>query len=141
MKSLLNLQTTGIWVSSPSALILRWGPETGVTFRQEIKSEVEPHRRATGRPPFTEKPSNDHKHDEQMRAFFAQIIALLPAEDDVLLVGDGEVVGHLGQAITSHEHGRPKARRLEVVKSKPLTEPQLLARIREFAGLPAARIT
>jgi hypothetical protein len=141
MKSLPATQITGIWVSSPSALILRWGSETGVTFRQEIKSEVEPHRRATGRPPYTEKPSNDHKHDEQMRAFFAQIIAVLPAGDDLLLVGDGEVVGHLGQAITTHEHGRPDPRRLEVVKSKPLTEPQLLARIREFAGEPAARMT
>jgi hypothetical protein len=141
MKSLPATQTTGIWVSSPSALILRWGLETGVTFREVIKSEVEPHRRATGRPPFTEKPSNDHKHDNQMRAFFAQIIAALPAEDDVLLVGDGEVVGHLGQAITAHEHGRLKARRLEVVKSQPLSEPQLLARIREFAGAPADRNT
>jgi hypothetical protein len=72
-----------------------------------------------------------------MRTFFAQVNASVPAGDDLLLIGDGEVVDHFRRQLPSHEHG--SARRVEVEKSGPLTEPQMLARIRAFAGSPARR--
>jgi hypothetical protein len=75
-----------------------------------------------------------------MRTFFAEVEAVVPAEDDVLLLGDGEVVEHFAHQITVGDHGRPGARRVQMEKSGPMTEPQLLARIRAFAGVPAKRI-
>ena len=74
-----------------------------------------------------------------MRTFFAAISALVPMDDDLLLVGDGEVVEHLAHQIHDHDRGRSSVRRVEVEKSGPMTEPQLLARIRAFAGVPARR--
>jgi hypothetical protein len=74
-----------------------------------------------------------------MRTFFAEVGAVVPAEDDVLLLGDGEVVEHFARQITARDHGRAGARRIQIEKSGPMTEPQLLARIRAYAGVPARR--
>ena len=131
-------RTTGVWISAGSATILQWGPE-GVTIRERIDSLVPGRHRSTGRPPTEEHPAGEGHRDEHMRAFFAQINAIVPMDDDLLLVGDGEVVEHFRHQIQDHDRSRNAARRVEVEKSGPMTEPQLLARIRAFAGLPARR--
>jgi hypothetical protein len=72
-----------------------------------------------------------------MRSFFAQVNASVPLGDDLLLIGDGEVVEHFARQLQPQAHAA--ARRVEVEKSGPMTEPQMLARIRAFAGAPAHR--
>jgi hypothetical protein len=131
-------QTTGVWISAASATIIRWGPE-GVTIRERIDSLVPGRHRSTGRPPTEDHPAGEGHRDEHMRAFFAQISAVVPVDDDLLLVGDGEVVEHFAQQVHAGHENRNASRRVEVEKSGPLTEPQLLARIRAFAGSPARR--
>jgi hypothetical protein len=131
-------RTTGVWISAGSATILQWGPE-GVTIRERIDSLVPGRHRSTGRPPTEDHPAGEGHRDEHMRTFFAQISAIVPIDDDLLLVGDGEVVEHFAHQIQAHDHGRSAVRRIEVEKSGPMTEPQLLARIRTFAGSPARR--
>jgi hypothetical protein len=130
-------RTTGVWISGASATILRWGPD-GVSAREHIDSQVPGRHRSTGRPPTEDHPASEGHRDEHMRTFFAQILASVPDDDDLLLVGDGEVVEHFSRQLAAHAHGRA-ARRVEVDKSGPMTEPQFLARIREFAGSPARR--
>jgi hypothetical protein len=129
-------QTTGVWISAASATILRWGP-AGVSIRETVESEVPGRHRSTGRPPTEDHPAGERHRDEHMRTFFAQVNANVPAGDDLLLIGDGEVVEHFARQFQPHGHA--PARRVEVEKSGPLTEPQLLARIRAFAGSPAQR--
>ena len=131
-------RTSGVWISAGSATILQWGPE-GVTIRERIDSLVPGRHRSTGRPPTEDHPAGEGHRDEHMRTFFAQISAAVPIDDDLLLVGDGEVVEHFAHQIQAHDHGRGAARRIEVEKSGQMTEPQLLARIRAFAGSPARR--
>jgi hypothetical protein len=135
---MMTPQTTGVWISAASATILRWGPD-GVTIREHVDSLVPGRHRSTGRPPTEDHPAGEGHRDEHMRAFFAQIIAKMSTSDDLLLVGDGEVVEHFAHQIESQDRGRAAARRVEVDKSGPMTEPQLLARIRAFAGSPARR--
>ena len=134
----MTSQATGVWISAASATILRWGPD-GVTIRERIDSLVPGRHRSTGRPPTQDHPAGEGHRDEHMRAFFAQIIATVPAGDDLLLIGDGEVVEHFAHEIEAQDRGRAAARRVEIDKSGPMTEPQLLARIRTFAGSPARR--
>ena len=74
-----------------------------------------------------------------MRVFFGQVTGAIPIDDDLLLVGDGEVVEHFADQIRSHDNGRGVARRIGLEKSGPLTDRQLIARIRAFAGSPARR--
>src|SRR5437016_4246357 len=82
--------TTGIWISANSATVLRWSPE--VSVRHRIVSTVPGHHRSTGRPPTEKHPAGEGHRDEHMRTFFDEVARALPADDDLLLVGDGEVV-------------------------------------------------
>jgi hypothetical protein len=138
MNSTIPRRTTGIWISSASATVLRWAPD-GIVSREQIDSLVPGRHRSTGRPPTEDHPAGEGHRDERMRVFFNQINAAIAAEDDLLLVGDGEVVDHFAEQIRSHDRGSNSRRRVELAKSGPMSEPQLIARIRAFAGSPAKR--
>jgi len=86
-------RTTGVWISANSAMMLRWGPE--LTVRHRVDSTVPGRHRSTGRQPTEERPGGEGNRDEHMRAFFDHVARVLPVDDDLLLVGDGEVVEHL----------------------------------------------
>jgi hypothetical protein len=74
-----------------------------------------------------------------MRTFFDEVARALTSEDDLLLVGDGEVVEHFAEYVRAlgPRHGQP--RRIGIEKSGPLTDRQLLARLRSFTGSPPRR--
>ena len=130
-------RTTGVWISADSATMLRWSPAS--TVRHRIGSTVPGRHRSTGRPPTEEHPGGEGHRDEHMRTFLADVAKVLPVEDDLLLVGDGEVVEHLANHVRIDDDKRGRERRIQVEKSGPITERQLLARIRTFAGSPAKR--
>jgi hypothetical protein len=138
MKAAANQRTTGVWISASSATVLQWGPN-GVSNCEQIDSLIAGRHRSTGRPPTADHPAGEGHRDEQMRVFFARVGAFVPGEDNLLLIGDGEVVEHFAAQIRTHDLGRGSARRIGLEKSGPLTERQLLARMREFAGSPARR--
>jgi hypothetical protein len=129
--------TTGIWMTADSAAILRWSAE--LTVRHRIESTVARRHRSTGRSPTEERQGDEGHRYEHMRTFFDQVAQALPVEDDLLLVGDGEVVEHFGDRVRTDDHNHGRERRIQVGKSAPITERQLLARIRTFAGSPAKR--
>jgi hypothetical protein len=128
---------TGVWISASSATVLRWSPE--LTVRHRVDSTVPGRHRSTGRPPTEEHPGGVGHRDEHMRTFFAEVARALPVDDDLILVGDGEVVEHFAEQVGADDANRRRERRIEVEKSGSITERQLLARIRTFAGLPARR--
>ncbi len=130
-------RTTGVWISANSATMLLWSPE--LTVRHRIDSTVPGRHRSTGRPPTEEHPGGEGHRDEHMRAFFDRVARVLPVDDDLLLVGDGEVVEHFADHIRADDANHRRERRIQLEKSGPITERQLLARIRTFAGSPAKR--
>jgi hypothetical protein len=89
--------------------------------------------------PHREPSAGEGHRDEHMRTFFAQVAHVLPADDDLLLIGDGDVVEHFAEQVRADDHGRGRTRRIEVERGSPLTERQLPARTRSFAGSPAKR--
>lgn len=74
-----------------------------------------------------------------MRTFFDQVARALTVDDDLLLVGDGEVVEHFADYVRADDGNHGRKRRIEVERSGSVAERQLLARIRTFAGSPAER--
>jgi len=130
-------RTTGVWISASSATVLRWSPE--LTVRHRIDSTVPGRHRSTGRPPTEKHPAGEGHRDEHMRTFFVAVAQALPVDDDLLLVGDGEVVEHFAEQVRSDDDSHGRTRRIEVEKSGPISERQLLARLRTFAGSPAKR--
>lgn len=130
-------RTTGVWISADSATVFRWSPELTVSHR--IGSTVQGRHRSTGRAPIEERQGDEGHRDEHMRSFFEQVAHALPVEDDLLLVGDGEVVEHFADRVRADDLNHGRKRRIEVEKSGPVTERKLLALIRTFAGAPAKR--
>ena len=125
--------STGVWINASGATIVRWGPE-GLSLRERFDSEVPSQHRANGGPPIEFHGKKSQHREEHLRIFFAKVAALLPPGDDLLLLGDGEVVEHLGTHLREQGHGHGVNRRLVVEKSHPVTEPQLIAALRAFAG-------
>ena len=130
--------TTGVWMSASFATVVRWGPD-GLVSREQIDSQVPGRHRSTGRPPTADHPAGEGHRDERMRTFFDKVASAVSAQDDVLLIGDGEVVEHFADQVRTRDQGRGSRRRVGLEKSGPMTEPQLLTRVREFAGSPAPR--
>ncbi len=130
-------RTTGVWISAGSATVLRWGAE--LIVRHRIDSTVPGRHRSTGRPPTEERQGDEGYRDEHMRAFFDHVAGVLPVDDDLLLVGNGEVVEHFADYVRTDDENHGRKRRIEVEKGGSVTERQLVARIRTFAGSPAKR--
>ena len=132
-----GMRTTGVWISANSATVLCWSPE--LTMRHRIDSTVPGRHRSTGRPPTEDHSGGEGHRDEHMRTFFDQIAHAIPVGDDLLLVGDGEVVEHFADYIRTDDATHGRERRCLVEKSGSVSEGQLLARTRVFAGSPAKR--
>jgi len=129
---------TGVWISANSARVVRWSTE--LTVRHRIDSTVPGRHRSTGPAPTEKHPAGEGHRDEHMRTFFVQVAQALPVDDDLLFVGDGEVVDHFAEQVRDDDDSHGRMRRIEVEKTDgPLTERQLVARIRSFAGSPARR--
>ena len=128
---------TSVWISADFATVLRWSGDAAL--RHRIDSTVPGRHRSTGRPPTENHPAGEGHRDEHMRTFFAQVAHVLPDDDDLLLIGDGEVVEHFAEQVRADDQSHGRTRRIEVEKGGPLTERQLLARTRTFAGSPSKR--
>ncbi len=139
-------QAAAVWIDANSATIVRWGPDAAGTVHFE--SDVPPHRRSTGqvtarrgeRHGGTGPRSAGEQHRlEHLRTFLAQVRRAVPA-DDLLLLGDGVVVERLAAALREDDATHGRRRRIEVRRHGPLTEAQLVAAVRAFAGAPARRV-
>jgi hypothetical protein len=130
-------RSTRVWISANSATVLRWSP--AFTVRHRIDSTVPGRHRSTGSAPTQKHPAGEGHRDEHMRTFFAQVAHVLPVDDELLLVGNGEVVEQFAELVRADDESHGRTRRIEVEKGGSLTERQPLARIRVFAGSPAGR--
>ena len=130
-------RATGIWISANSASVLCWNG--GVSVLHRVVSSVPGRHRSTGRPPTQAQPAAEGHRDEHMRSYFAEVARVVPDEDDLLLIGDGEVVDHFADHMRTLDSRYGRSRRLVVQQGGPLTDPQLLASVRAFVGLPARR--
>lgn len=132
-----DLDATGVWMSADFASVVRWSD--GAAVRHRIESSVPGRHRSTGRPPTENHPAGEGHRDEHMRTYFVEVAHVLPDDDGLLLIGDGEVVEHFAAQVRADDQSHGRTRRIEVEKDGPLTERQLLARTRSFTGSPAKR--
>lgn len=126
---------TLVWIDSRQALIVRWEGERGLVERME--SDVPPHHRATGE--MRPDPGIEAQRQEHLARFVTDVAQRLPADHDVLLLGPGTVRLQLERYLRSADHGRDRPRAIASEASPPLTEPQLVARLRDELGEPARR--
>ena len=136
-----------VWIDADKATVWRWHDGED-SLLQRLVSEVPAHHKSTGhigeaggeRHGGSGPRSGQEGHRrEHLRVFLSQVERILPPDDDLLLLGDGVVVEYLAVRLHSDNVKHRRERRLEVAHSGPLSDPQLVARLRAFAGDPAPR--
>ena len=128
---------TAVWMDAAAATIVRWGPE-GAGPRTHLDPEVPTRHHASG-PEGEHWAFNEGNRNEHLRLFFDRLAALLPENDDLLLLGDGVVVEQFATHLAGHRSGRRSTARVVVERAQPMTENQLVARLRSFAGAAPKR--
>jgi hypothetical protein len=141
--------STLVWIDSREAIIVRWLDGEARLIR--VESEVPAHHRATGH--VRHDPAVRHGGGgvpqtagephrlEHLNRFVVQVANQLHPGDDVLILGPGTVRERLERhlADTDAHHGRH--RNIACEASASLTDRQLIARLRAFAGAETRRRT
>ena len=137
---------TLVWVDAQEALVLRW--QAGAEVRR-LTSEVPPRRRAVSseRRDPTVRAGGGGVADDQverhrrahLERFVRDVAALVPAGDRAVILGPGPVKERLAGELTSEDRRHGRERPITVEPAGRMTQPQLVARLRDLEGVAARR--
>lgn len=126
----------GIWIDHEQARIVSTLGERVVTTT--VRSGVGPHPHYAGAQDGGGEKKYEERHEQHLRAFFADVIARLGDPDEILVLGPGEAKRELTALL---RHCPSLASKPMVVKaSGRLTTPQLVAEVRNHFGNQPARL-
>jgi hypothetical protein len=138
-----------VWIDSREAIIVRW--QNGSAEVGRVESEVPAHRRATGHvrhdPAFrhggggSPQAAGEPHRLEHLKRFVAQVANRLEPGDDLLILGPGTVHERLERHLAHSDAHHGRHRHIASEASPPLTDRQLIARLRAFAGAETRRRT
>jgi len=141
--------STLVWIDAREAVIVRWQDDRARLER--VDSEVPAHHRATGHirhdpairhggggPPQT---AGEPHRLEHLQRFVEDIAGRLAPEDDLFIVGPGTVHERLARRVRLADTHHQRSRIVGCQASSRHTDRQLLARLRQFAGLAPRRRT
>ena len=133
---------TLVWIDSQHAHIVRWDGSAKVT---DLESEVPPHRRLGGHVSRDSElrtmgsPAPDPHRLEHLRQYLRQVADRLEPTDAIEVIGPGTVHEHLADLLTQEDRHHGRSRVVLAGAAGPLSEPQLIARVRTAAGDPPRR--
>lgn len=141
--------STLVWIDAREAVIVRWQDDQ--TRLERVDSEVPAHHRATGhvrhdpavrhggggRPQTAGEP---HRL-EHLARFVEQIANRLTPDADLLILGPGTVRERLKRLVREMDEHAGRSRDIRCEASSRLTDHQLNARLRHFAGADPRRRT
>jgi hypothetical protein len=143
---------TLVWLDTDEAILLRSGGPAaagGEPEARRIRSEVPPHRRATGQAHHDSRVRSgggadpddlaDRRRERLLAAYLRSVAALVPPGDRVVVLGPGPVHGRLAAELRADDARHRRDRPVEDSAAPPLTDRQLRARLRELAGVPSER--
>ena len=147
MGTLMNSRVEGhecnalVWIDAREAVIVRIQGDRARIER--VESEVPAHHRATGhvrhdpavrhgggRPQSAGEP---HRI-EHLNRFIGDIANRLACGDDLLVLGPGTVHERLARHLSDSDGRHGRHRVIDCVASPPLTDRQLISRLRRFSG-------
>ncbi len=140
--------STLVWIDAREAVIVRWQDDDAQLER--IDSEVPAHHRSTGH--VRHDPGIRHGGGgaqtagephrlEHLERFVEAIADRLTPDDDLLIIGPGTVRERLEHHVRARDEHQRRSRIISCQPSAPLTDRQLIARFRAFAGLAPRRRT
>jgi hypothetical protein len=144
---------TLVWLDADEAILLHGGGPADAgsdppgTWR--VRSEVPPHRRATGQAHHDSRVRSgggadpddlaDRRRERILAAYLREVAALVPPGDRVVILGPGPVHGRLAAELRADDARHRRDRTVEDSPAGPLTERQLRARWRELDGSAPGR--
>lgn len=134
---------TLVWVDSESATVVHWRNEEPII--EHLESDVPAHHRSTGHVrhnpsirhgggggvPQTADEAHRHEHLER---FLETVSQAIPELDDVEIIGPAETHEKLAALVREQDRRHSRSRLVDSAAATRMTEPQLIARIRAFAG-------
>jgi hypothetical protein len=139
---------TLVWIDAREAVIGHW--QAGEVRLERLRSDVPSRHRSTGHvrhdPAFRHggggaQDAGEANRLEHLARFIDLVATRVPSTGELLILGPGTVRDRLGHRM--HETDRQAAgiRGITVEAAGRLTEPQLAARLRHFAGADERRRT
>jgi hypothetical protein len=141
--------STLVWIDSRQAIIVRW--LDGEARLERLESEVPAHHRATGH--IRHDPAIRHGGGDvlqtagephrlqHLKRFVVEVANRLPPRGDLLILGPGTVHERLERHVADSDAHHRRDREIASEASPPLTDRQLVARLRAFAGAETRRRT
>lgn len=141
--------STLVWIDERTAILVHW--DEGTARVERLESEVPAHHRSTGSvrhdPAIRHggggapQTADDPHRLEHLARFLDAVTDRLPPDDDVLILGPGNVREHLERQVRETDVRQRRDRRITCQASRRLTDRQLIARLREFQGTEPRRRT
>jgi hypothetical protein len=140
---------TLVWIDSRDAVIVRL--REGRTRLGRVESEVPAHHRATGH--VRHEPAVRHGGGgspqtagephrlEHLKRFVAEVAGRLAPDDELVIIGPGTVHERLAHQVAESDKHRGHPRAIVCEASAPLSDRQLIARLRRFTGVEPRRRT
>lgn len=141
--------STLVWIDAREAIVVSW--RDGGARLERFESEVPAHHRATGH--VRHDPAMRHGGGggpqsagephrlEHLERFVEEIADRLAPEDVLLILGPGTVHERLERHVSESDTHHGRHREIACEASPPLTDRQLIERLREFAGAETRRRT
>lgn len=136
-----------VWVDARQAIVLRW--ERGATTVTRRESDVPGHHHSTGHVRHDPSPGSgiagppraagESHRLEHLARFIDDVASAVPTDGDVMVIGPGTVHERLADRLHVLDVRHGGHRSVEREASEPLTERQLIARLRTLAGSPKPR--
>jgi hypothetical protein len=141
--------TTLVWIDSRDAVIIRL--HEGRTRLERVESEVPAHHRATGHVRHdpavrhggggSPQTAGEPHRLEHLKRFVTDVAGRLAPDDELLVIGPGTVHERLARNVAASDEHRGHPRHIACEASPPLSDRQLIARLRRFTGVEPRRRT
>jgi hypothetical protein len=139
--------STVVWIDARAAVIVHLDGDRARVER--VESEVPAHHRATGHVRHdpavrhggggSPQSAGEPHRIEHLNRFVDDIANRLVSDDDLLVLGPGTVHERLARQLSERDRRHRRIRHIACEASRPLTDRQLIARLRRFAGAEPRR--
>ena len=118
----------GIWIDHKKAVIV-WASEGDVDTRT-LESDVGAHPRYSGEQHDGGEKKYEQRHGEQLDRYYDDVIGQLGQPETLLIFGPGEAKLQLKARLARSK--KLSARPVEIETTDKLTDPQILAKVKEY---------
>lgn len=121
----------GIWIDHKKAVIV--SVAEGRVTSETLESDVEPHPRYSGQPDGGGEKKYEERHGQQIDRYYDEVISRLGQPDGLLIFGPGEAKLELKERFSRSK--APSERRIDIETADKLTDPQIVAKVKEHFGI------